>query len=75
VLSGACLVVPITQVSEIGKIMVQGHPGQKVSKTSSQPVKLDIVVYACHPSYTGGTNRIVVQAYPDKNMRLYLKSN
>jgi hypothetical protein len=38
--------------------------------------KLDLVVHACHPSYTGSTNRrIPVQANWGIKARPYLKNN
>jgi hypothetical protein len=47
-------VILATQEAEIRRIKVQGHPRQKVCKTSSQPQWLGIVVYACYPRYTEG---------------------
>jgi hypothetical protein len=37
--------------------------------------KLNVVTHACHPSYMGSVNRIVVQASPGINAKLYLKNN
>jgi hypothetical protein len=31
--------------------------GKKVLETPPQPIKLGMVAYACHVSYTGGINR------------------
>jgi hypothetical protein len=42
------LVTPATQEVEIGKIMVHGQSGQRVSETPSQLIKLRMVVCACH---------------------------
>jgi hypothetical protein len=48
--------------AEIRRIVAEGQPWKKVSKTLSQPKKAGHVVYPCHPSYTGGINRrITVQ--------------
>jgi hypothetical protein len=44
------------------EIKVQDQPGQKVVRIPSQPIKLDMVVHAYHPSYKGGVSRrITVQ--------------
>jgi hypothetical protein len=49
--------------------VLQGHPGEKVRKTISQPIKkLGTVVHTCHSSYTGSiSRRIIVQAILGKN--------
>jgi hypothetical protein len=61
----------------IRRIMVQGQLGQKVHKTSSQPIKkLGMVEHSCHPSYAGSINRrTIVQASLGINMRPYHKNN
>jgi hypothetical protein len=43
-------VIPATQEVEVGKIVVQGQPGQKVKETLSQINNLGMVVPACHPN-------------------------
>jgi hypothetical protein len=66
-------------VAEIRRIKVQG---QTQAKSSQDPIstnkkkKLDTVVNACHPNYSGNKNRkIEVQACHNINMRPYLKKN
>jgi ribosomal protein L31 len=56
----------------LGGLQFEASPG-KVNKTPSQAIKLDIVVAACHPSYTGSINRIMVQAGPGIKWRPNLK--
>jgi hypothetical protein len=48
-------IIPASQEVEIGRIAVQGQPGQKVSKT-----KLGIVVHSCNPNYAAVGKRIIV---------------
>jgi hypothetical protein len=48
------LVIPAIYEAEMRRIMVQGQPGQKVSKTPISTYKMGIVVHICDPSYTGG---------------------
>jgi hypothetical protein len=50
-------VILTTKEDEIGRITVQGQPGQKVSKTPFQPTKLGMVAYTCNPSYIGSIGR------------------
>jgi hypothetical protein len=41
---------------EIRRITVRGQSVQKVSEAPSQPIKLDVVVCACHSYSSGGLN-------------------
>jgi hypothetical protein len=49
-------VTPVTQETEIRRIMVQGQPGQKVSKTPSHQTSW-VIAYACNSSYKGGIGK------------------
>jgi hypothetical protein len=61
---------------EIGRIMVCGQPGQKVSKTPNSTNTVGMVAHAYYPSYSGSTIRsIVVQTGPGKNEGSYSKNN
>jgi hypothetical protein len=51
------LVIPVVWVVDIRRITVQGHPGQKVSKTPSQLIKLGMVLCTCLASYIGDLNK------------------
>jgi hypothetical protein len=71
-------VIPTTWEVEIGRIPVQGQPGQRVSKTPSQPIKA--VHGGAHlPSLLHRVinRKTVVQASHSKkcNLRPYLKNN
>jgi hypothetical protein len=57
-------VIQDIQEAEIGRITVQGQPGQKVSETLPTPKnKLGVVVHVCNPSHLGGIGRrIMVQS-------------
>jgi hypothetical protein len=61
VLLGPCVVTHTCNPSylevEMGKIMIQGQPRQKLSKTPSQPIKFGAMVHACHTRYMKGINR------------------
>jgi hypothetical protein len=47
-----------TQEEEVGRILVQGQPRQKVQETLiSTNKKLGTEAHACHPSYEGGIER------------------
>jgi hypothetical protein len=67
-------VVSATGEAEIRRIVVQGHPRQKVSKTPSQPTSqlwwFTPVIPAMRETVG---RRISVQAYPVKDIRPYLK--
>jgi hypothetical protein len=39
------------EIVEIVMIVIQGQPRQKVSDTSLQPKKLDMMAHTFHPSY------------------------
>jgi hypothetical protein len=55
-------------------IMVLGQPGKKVSKTSHQQIKPDLVGHYRSLSYVGGNGRRTwVQGWPGKSKRPYLK--
>jgi hypothetical protein len=48
-------VIPPSWEEEIGRIMVQGQPGQNVSETHLSICKLSMMVYICHLSYMEGS--------------------
>jgi hypothetical protein len=55
---------------EIRRISIAGRSRQKVSKTPVSTNKLNVVVYACDPSYAGVISRnIVIHSQPEDNMR------
>jgi hypothetical protein len=58
------LVILATREAEIGRIMVQAQPRDKVCKTTSQSISWEwCCTPICHPSYAESINwRIVVQA-------------
>jgi hypothetical protein len=49
-------IIPVTQEVEIRRVMVQGQPRRKVTKTLPATSKLGMVVHACDPSYAGGVD-------------------
>jgi hypothetical protein len=49
-------IILATQEAEIRRIVVRGHPRQKVSKTHLNQW-LGMVVHACHPRYIESINR------------------
>jgi hypothetical protein len=57
-------VILATQEAEIGRIAVEASLGKKFSRPYLNQLKkkIVIVVCACHPSYIGSVNRMVVQA-------------
>jgi ribosomal protein L31 len=58
---------PDTQEAKIRRIEVPGQCKQKFKETHiSTNKKLNMVAHACHPSYTGDTNRMNVRAGPGK---------
>jgi hypothetical protein len=62
------------QEAAIRRIKGGDQPRQKVNETPSQPIKLGIVVYICHPRHMGSINRrIEVQPCPSKSVRPYWK--
>jgi hypothetical protein len=69
-------IISATLEVKIGRIVVQGLPGQKVSKIPISTNNLGMFAHACQPSYMGGINRkITDQAGPGQNVRAYLKNN
>jgi hypothetical protein len=50
-------VIPLTWEVNIERIAVGGQCRQKVSKSSISMKKMGMVVFACHPSYTGSISR------------------
>jgi hypothetical protein len=53
-------------ILEIGRITVQGQPGQKVHNTPFQLIKAGYRGATCHPAVWGSINRkIIVQVGPD----------
>jgi hypothetical protein len=59
--------IPATQKVQIGRIAVQGQPGQKVRAIPILAQKAGVVVCSCNPRYAGGkSRRIRVQAGPGK---------
>jgi hypothetical protein len=42
---------------ETGRIAVQGYPGKKFRKTTSQPIEADMVACAFHPTSKKSMNR------------------
>jgi hypothetical protein len=61
---------------EIGKIMVQVQPRQKVSKTPISRKRVSVVEHFCNPSYAGGISRLIlVPGQARQKARLYLKNN
>jgi hypothetical protein len=45
----------------------EASPGKKLARPPSQPIKLDVVVLACHLNYTGGVNgRISGPGWPEQ---------
>jgi hypothetical protein len=60
-------VILATQEADIRKIRFKASLGKKFLSSPSQPIKkLDMVVCACHPRFSGTINRkIPVQAGPD----------
>jgi hypothetical protein len=62
---------------EIGKILFETSPKQKVLKTPSQQIKkLGVVPHTCHTSYVRSINRkVMVLACLCINTRPYIKNN
>jgi hypothetical protein len=52
-------VIPVTWEVEIGRILVQGQPGEKVSETTSQPISGSLqhvlVISAMKEAQVGGS--------------------
>jgi hypothetical protein len=47
------LVILATEEAEIGKILVQGQPGQNITLNPSQSINQALVAPACHSSHEG----------------------
>jgi hypothetical protein len=70
----ACI-LPSQEV-EIKKMVLKGHPLQKIQETASQQTKLGTVMPTCHPSYCGKhKKKICHPSWLGKKTRPYLKNN
>jgi ribosomal protein L31 len=55
----------------LGGLQFEASKAKKVSEIPSQQIRLPMVEHACHPSYTGSTNkRLMVQASPVRKHKI-----
>jgi hypothetical protein len=67
-------IIPVMLKLELGRTMVQGQPGQKVSKTLVQPMP-ECGGCGCHPSYMGQKKEDHSPGCPGHEERIGLKTN
>jgi hypothetical protein len=73
----ATTVIIAMREAELGRIMVQGQPEQKVHKTPAQQKTLDVVACACHPS--DGSECLIQEdhspGWPGQRVRPYFQNS